>query len=87
MFGWTIAFGIGMSVIYGPFTVFKTDGDSFNRTENIFYGAFSRLAWALALGWVIYACHNKMGGKYLADSFAILLYQHAALTGGVVLYV
>lgn len=62
MFGWTIAFGIGMSVIYGPFTVFKTDGDSFNRTENIFYGAFSRLAWALALGWVIYACHNKMGG-------------------------
>ena len=31
--------------------------------DRIVYGAMFRLVWAIALAWVIFACHNNWGGK------------------------
>lgn len=61
-FGWAAATALGMLVIYGPYSVFKPGGQMFDTVQNILYGSFSRLAWALALAWVVYACQYKMGG-------------------------
>uniref|UniRef100_A0A7M5UX06 Nose resistant-to-fluoxetine protein N-terminal domain-containing protein n=2 Tax=Clytia hemisphaerica TaxID=252671 RepID=A0A7M5UX06_9CNID len=60
--GWAVATAIGMSIIYGPYSVFKPGGQLFDTAQNVLYGAFSRLAWALALAWVVYACQYRMGG-------------------------
>ena len=60
MIGWLVAFGVAFGVVYGPYSQYtKLWGDA----ENIIYGILFRLVWALALAWVIYACHNEMGGK------------------------
>ena len=58
-----MATALGMSIIYGPYSVFKPGGELFNSAQNVIYGSFSRLAWALALAWVVYACQHKMGGR------------------------
>ena len=60
-----MATALGMSIIYGPYSVFKPGGELFNSAQNVIYGSFSRLAWALALAWVVYACQHKMGGQLL----------------------
>ena len=50
-------------MVYGTWGASKAGGRPFNNAENIFYASFSRLTWALAVAWVIFACHNKFGGK------------------------
>lgn len=41
---------------------------------HLFYGATSRTIFALALGWIIYACHTGIGGPLNAIlSFSLLL--------------
>lgn len=66
LIGWTVATGIGIAVIYGPYSVFKPDGTMFGTAQNILYASLSRLAWALALAWVVYACQYKRGGMCLS---------------------
>ena len=31
--------------------------------DQIVYGVTFRVVWAIALAWVIFACHNGWGGK------------------------
>ncbi|XP_066933870.1 nose resistant to fluoxetine protein 6-like [Clytia hemisphaerica] len=57
-FGWFVAFGLGFAVVYGPYSATK---HSWSEAENIIYGMSFRLVWAVALCWVIYACHNGHG--------------------------
>lgn len=54
---------LGVSIVYGIYTVTKEGGRPFNQAENIIYGTFSRFVWGLALAWVIYACHKGYGSK------------------------
>ena len=56
---------LGLSVVYGPWKFFKAGGEPFTLVENIFYGTFSRFVWGLSCAWVVYACHNGMGGKVI----------------------
>ena len=61
--GWICAVFIGLAVIYGPYWHAVRDGaPTFTNFERTIYGAFERLAWAVAVAWVIYACHNGAGG-------------------------
>jgi len=74
--GWYVATGLGVSVVYGIYTVTKKGGRPFNQAENIIYGTFSRFTWGLALAWVVYACHRGYGSlvnKLLSASFWIPL--------------
>ena len=66
---WLVAFGLGYAVVYGPYleafqelTAYLSDG------SNIMYGGFHRLVWAMAVAWVIYACHNGYGGILFISS-------------------
>uniref|UniRef100_A0A7M5WUW7 Nose resistant-to-fluoxetine protein N-terminal domain-containing protein n=1 Tax=Clytia hemisphaerica TaxID=252671 RepID=A0A7M5WUW7_9CNID len=56
--GWLVAIGLGFAVVYGPFNAVTK---SWNEAENLIYGMSFRLVWAIAICWVIYACHNGYG--------------------------
>ncbi|EDO47332.1 predicted protein, partial [Nematostella vectensis] len=75
--GWCMAFIMAVAPLYGPYSEYrKIDPKPFNRTENVFYGTFSRFSWALALAWVIFCCHTGYGGlvnKILSARFWIPL--------------
>ena len=59
---WMLSIAIGLTLVYAPHEDTLKDGRHWIETENIFYGVFSRAAWGVALAWVVYACHNGLGG-------------------------
>ncbi|XP_065676583.1 nose resistant to fluoxetine protein 6 isoform X2 [Hydra vulgaris] len=61
-FAWIVAFGIGLAVVYGPYIVIQNNNGKFGEVANIIYSALSKLLWAVAVSWVIYACHCNLGG-------------------------
>lgn len=74
--GWFVGAGLGITVVYGIYTVNKKGGRPFNQAENIIYGTFSRFVWGLAVAWVVYACHKGYGSlvnKFLSASYWIPL--------------
>lgn len=64
---WLVAFLVAYGVIYGTYGVFKKDGTFLTNAQNIMYGSLHRVAFAICVAWVIYACHNGGGG--LIDNF------------------
>ena len=62
LLGWLVATAVGISVVYGPWHVFKPDGWFFTDVENVLYGACSRVGWGMSVAWVVWACHNRVGG-------------------------
>ena len=63
IWAWIIAFGIGFAVIYGLDISLLPLMETPSKFENAFYGGFHRAAWAVALGWLIFACCRGYGGK------------------------
>ncbi|XP_037801143.1 nose resistant to fluoxetine protein 6-like [Penaeus monodon] len=70
--GWLVAAAVASSVLYGV-TDYNSlyRGDFFPKPIPLWlaalYGGLSRPAWALALLWVVFACHTGYGG--LIDEF------------------
>ncbi|XP_042869485.1 nose resistant to fluoxetine protein 6-like [Penaeus japonicus] len=63
LLGWVLAALIGCLVIFGVANYNTTDDPDLMPPEvSIIYGGFSRGAWALALLWVVFACHTGYGG-------------------------
>jgi len=63
VFFWVMSFGFGYAVVFGPYiSGYKNEGDHFNKTENVAYGALNEFTWSLAVAWVLYACHNGFAG-------------------------
>ncbi|XP_066939051.1 nose resistant to fluoxetine protein 6-like [Macrobrachium rosenbergii] len=61
--GWLIATATGLAVIFGMYDynqIGKYPG--YNWADSIFYASLHRLAWGLALVWVVFACHYGYGG-------------------------
>nr|XP_054759834.1 uncharacterized protein LOC129265960 [Lytechinus pictus] len=67
--GWAIAIATGLAVVYGLYGEFN--GHPLSTAENAIYMAFAHFAWAIALSWVIFACHYGYGGEL--DSYFLLL--------------
>ena len=59
---WSIAFLVGCLVIYGLVPYQKDIQSDAPLAERAIYGGFHRLAWALAVSWVILACIKGAGG-------------------------
>ncbi|XP_071543591.1 nose resistant to fluoxetine protein 6-like isoform X2 [Panulirus ornatus] len=63
LLGWVVATAMALLVIYGVanYDTFE-DPDPLPLSVSVIYGGFSRVAWALALLWVVFACHTGYGG-------------------------
>ena len=73
LWGWTIASATGLAIVYGfDLTSEPVYLRRLSMTENIIYGGFHRLAWAIAVSWVIFACSRGYGGLLILLSFKML---------------
>ena len=59
---WALAFLVGFLVVYGLVPYQKDPTLDASLAERAIYVGFHRLAWALALSWVILACIKGAGG-------------------------
>ncbi|XP_069111777.1 O-acyltransferase like protein-like [Argopecten irradians] len=60
--GWTIATLVALTLKYCKYSVYMEGGDPWTRLQNAIYESFDRPVWAMCVAWVVFACHNKMGG-------------------------
>jgi len=60
---WVLAFILGYLVIYGLNLPEVNNGSPLSKEAAYIYGGFHRLAWGLAVGWVVFACCRGYGGK------------------------
>lgn len=67
--GWILALVIMGAVVFGvkDYNTFTGKVHEYNAAASILYGGFNRLAWGLAIAWLVFACHMGYGG--LANSF------------------
>ena len=63
VWAWAAAFATGLAVVYGLYI--KIDMEPLSDGLSAFYGGCHRAAWALALGWLIFACCRGYGGNFL----------------------
>ena len=69
---WTATCILGYLVIYGLNLPEVYNGIPLTKEVNYIYGGFHRLAWGVALGWVVFACCRGYGGE-TTFSFHIFL--------------
>lgn len=64
--GWMASIATGLSVLYGLLPYLdETAVPEMNDFTRVAFGAFNRLAWAVAVGWIIFACIKGYGGRLL----------------------
>ncbi len=60
---WAAALATGLSVVYALDTYeHMVWGTQPSDAANVLNNTLSRSAWALALGWLVFACHHGYGG-------------------------
>ena len=64
---WMVAFVLGYLVVYGLNLPEVYSGHPLPKAAAYLYGGFYRLAWGLAVGWVVFACCRGYGGKALVE--------------------
>ena len=61
---WALAAGVGLAIIYGIYPYVDTEKyPEIPKAFNMTYGPLHRLAWAIVVAWVIFACINGYGGQ------------------------
>ena len=58
---WIVAVGVGLAIVYGPY---RSDGSlTLPQYAAVMYTTLSRAGFALAVGWVAFACVVGYGGR------------------------
>ena len=65
--GWILATAMGLAVMYGMFPY--TNDVLIPDAIRVAYGSLHRVAWALAVSWVIFACTRGYGGIFIKLKF------------------
>ncbi|XP_037072333.1 nose resistant to fluoxetine protein 6-like [Pollicipes pollicipes] len=60
--GWIAAFAVGISVVYGMHSYQMPWDPTPSKAVAVAYGGLHRLAWGLAVSWIIFACVTGYGG-------------------------
>ncbi|XP_055915470.1 nose resistant to fluoxetine protein 6-like [Eupeodes corollae] len=64
--GWIMSFSILLAIVFGPYFTISANGDG-TVLEAASYEAWKRVSWAVALAWIVFACHFGFGG--VIDAF------------------
>lgn len=62
--GWTFSLITFSAIVFGTLP-FQLLTHPYNRLESSLYLCLSRSTWAMALGWIIFACVHDKAGKYI----------------------
>ncbi|XP_055844708.1 nose resistant to fluoxetine protein 6-like [Episyrphus balteatus] len=61
LLGWIICFGTLISIVFAPYFTISSD-HSASVGHAAAYEGLKRVAWSLALAWIVFACHFGFGG-------------------------
>lgn len=59
---WIIAIGTLISIVFGLYPFIQVENNWTTRFGNAMFNACFRVAWSLAVAWIIFSCHNGLGG-------------------------
>lgn len=60
MLAWLASLSTMIAILFAPYSAFK--GHQPSLTEAALYLSIHRTAWAIALGWLVFACSTERGG-------------------------
>ena len=55
--------GVALTVVYSTHQWNKDPNAVYTMAEAVSYGSLHRLAWAIAISWVVFACVSGYGGE------------------------
>lgn len=66
--GWLTAAGVVVALFFGVVKYSDELGSSMPNGSASAYGALSRPAWSLAVGWIVLVCATGQGGKCVGET-------------------
>uniref|UniRef100_A0A182LXU7 Nose resistant-to-fluoxetine protein N-terminal domain-containing protein n=1 Tax=Anopheles culicifacies TaxID=139723 RepID=A0A182LXU7_9DIPT len=60
--GWTLTVTIVLAILLGDHPIQQPDYETLPQAADAIYESLSRVSWATAIGWVVFACVNGYGG-------------------------
>ncbi|XP_049288164.1 nose resistant to fluoxetine protein 6-like [Anopheles funestus] len=60
--GWTLAGAAMLAILLGDHPIQQPDYDTLPQAVDAIYESLSRVSWATAVGWIVFACVNGYGG-------------------------
>lgn len=74
---WSCAVTIFALITWVSYEIMQIDWD--NQTVDSLINSYMRPSWALAVGWIIFACHNGYGGTTQHNTVQIILEDNILL--------
>jgi len=62
LLGWLVCFALIATILFAFYPKAQVGANPITVTEEAFYWTFGRVAWPLALCWIVFACVNGYGG-------------------------
>lgn len=78
--GWLVSLTTMLVIIYAPNNMFFHE---YNRIESSIFLSLHRIAWSVALSWIIYVCSTSKGGSFLRN-YSFRLYNINVYFSGII---